>query len=190
MYGDSQLIIYQVNNEYQTKDEKLMPYKQMIDDLKKYFMDIKFEQIPRAKNKFVDAMATIASLLQLSEKKGRYEFMVEQVSSPAYDNLDSQTICHIPNIQSSQYGEIYTYLKDNILPLDLSRNQKCNFICQSTRHTLIADILYRRGLDGTLLQFLEHHEPETSLREVHEGICGTHSSGLTLAKKLLRLGYY
>ena len=28
------------------------------------------------------------------------------------------------------------------------------------------------------------------LEEVHQGICGAHSSGLTLAKKLLRIGYY
>ncbi len=28
------------------------------------------------------------------------------------------------------------------------------------------------------------------LEEVHQGVCGTHSSGLTLGKKLLRIGYY
>jgi len=28
------------------------------------------------------------------------------------------------------------------------------------------------------------------LEEVHQGICGAHSSGLMLVKKLLRMGYY
>ncbi len=28
------------------------------------------------------------------------------------------------------------------------------------------------------------------LEEVHQGICGAHSSGLMLEKKLLRMGYY
>ena len=35
VFGDSQLIINQVNDVYQTKDEKLLPYKRMVDDMKK-----------------------------------------------------------------------------------------------------------------------------------------------------------
>eukprot|EP01018_Ginkgo_biloba_P039365 Gb_08568 [translate_table: standard] len=38
--GDSQLIIKQVNDEYQTKDEKLIPYKRMVDSFKQYFVHI------------------------------------------------------------------------------------------------------------------------------------------------------
>lgn len=30
--GDSQLVIRQVNDDYKIKDEKLMPYKRMVDD--------------------------------------------------------------------------------------------------------------------------------------------------------------
>lgn len=65
----------------------------MVDDFKKYFVNITFEQIPRLDNKAVDAMATIASLLQIPGKKGRYEFLVEQLFSPTYDNSKSQVIC-------------------------------------------------------------------------------------------------
>ena len=68
VYGDSQLVINQINDDYQTKDDKLLPYKKMIDDFKNYFVDIQFTQIPRSDNKAVDAMATIASLVQLPEK--------------------------------------------------------------------------------------------------------------------------
>ena len=32
--GDSQLVINQVNDIYQTRDDKLIPYKKMVDDLK------------------------------------------------------------------------------------------------------------------------------------------------------------
>lgn len=34
VYGDSQLIVNQVNDDYNTKYEKLMPYKQLVEDLK------------------------------------------------------------------------------------------------------------------------------------------------------------
>lgn len=42
VYGDSQLVINQVNDDYQIKDGKLLPYKRMVDDFKKYFIEIKF----------------------------------------------------------------------------------------------------------------------------------------------------
>lgn len=34
IYGDSQVVINKVNDVYQTKDDKLLPYKRMRDDLK------------------------------------------------------------------------------------------------------------------------------------------------------------
>lgn len=87
-------------------------------------------------------MATIASLLQIPDQPNHYEFLVEQLFSPTYNNFESQVICHIVDFDSPLYERIYTYLKDNILPLDLSRNQKHNFIHQATYYTLTADTLY------------------------------------------------
>ena len=46
VFGDSQLIINQVNDEYQIEDDNLLPFKHMIDDFKQYFTLITFEQIP------------------------------------------------------------------------------------------------------------------------------------------------
>ena len=45
VYGNSQLIINQVTNAYQTKDEKFLPYKHMVDTLKACFVQITFEKI-------------------------------------------------------------------------------------------------------------------------------------------------
>lgn len=113
VFGDSQLVINQFNYEYQTKDDKMMPYKRMVDDFMKYFVNITFEQIQRLKKKVADTMATIASLLEIPERHNHYEFLVEQLFSLAYDNLDSQVICHLVGSESLRYGKIYTYLKDN-----------------------------------------------------------------------------
>jgi ribonuclease HI len=190
IYGDSQLVINKFNNEYPTKDDKLMPYKRMIDDFKKYFVEIKFEQIPIINNKVVDVMATIASLLQIPDKRSRYEFMVKQVFSLVYDDLESQVISHLTEANTSPYETIYAYLRDNTLPPNLSCNQKHNLIRQAALHTIIVDVIYRRGLDGTLLRCLKSDESKKALQEVHEGICGTHSSGPTLTNKLLGLGYF
>ena len=57
-------------------------------------------------------------------------------------------------------------------------------------YVIIADDLFRRSLDGTLLRCLEFKESKRALVDVYEGICGSHSNGLTLARKLIRAGYY
>ena len=54
----------------------------------------------------------------------------------------------------------------------------------------MADTLYRKGLDSTLFRCLQKDELRVSLEEVHVGICGSHSSGFTLAKKIFRMGYF
>lgn len=100
----------------------------MVDDFKHYFMHITFDQIPRLNNKEADTMATIASLLQIPEQQSRYEFLVEQLFSPAYDHSESHVIYALTGSDSLLYGPIYDYLKNNILPIDQSHNQKCNFI--------------------------------------------------------------
>jgi hypothetical protein len=87
-------------------------------------------------------MATIASLLKIPEKRGCYEFMVEQVFTPAYDDPESQVISHLMGANKSPYETIYAYLTDNIFPPDLSHNRKRNLICQATCYTIITNVLY------------------------------------------------
>ena len=65
IFGDSQLVINQVNDVYQTKDDKLVPYKRMVDDLYKYFVWISFQQVQSGDNKATNTMETLASLLQM-----------------------------------------------------------------------------------------------------------------------------
>lgn len=101
-----------------------MPYKMMVEKFKKYFVDISFEQVPRNDNKVADAMDAIAALLQRQENKDRYELLVEELFYPAYDCPDTQLICHLVGLNSSCYGQIYTYLKYVTLPPALSRNKK------------------------------------------------------------------
>jgi len=190
IYGDSQLVVNQVNNEYQTKDDKLIPYKNLIDALRNYFTLVTFQQIPRAENKVVDAMATLASILQLQEHESRFEFLVEELCHPSYDSSDNQVIYTIVGHDSSRYTAIFSYLYDQVIPKTLTHNQKCQLICNASHYTLVSGDLYKKSLDRMFLRCLELEESKKALVEVHEGICGAHSNGLALARKLLRTGYY
>ncbi|XP_022871800.1 uncharacterized protein LOC111390913 [Olea europaea var. sylvestris] len=57
---------------------------------------------------------------------------------------------------------------------------------RSARYTHIDNILYKRGYSTPLLWCLNEGEAQHALQDVHEGICGNHSSGLSLAHKIIR----
>ncbi|XP_070015246.1 uncharacterized protein [Nicotiana sylvestris] len=61
--GDSDLIIRQAQGEWETRDVKLIPYRQRVEDLGKRFKSIEFRYIPCCHNELADALATLASML-------------------------------------------------------------------------------------------------------------------------------
>eukprot|EP01018_Ginkgo_biloba_P022896 Gb_03699 [translate_table: standard] len=162
----------------------------MVDSLKQYFVQIQFERVPRIHNKSADAMATIGSLLEMQQNTRQSQFLVEQLMIPTYDVPESEMVCEIVGPNSPWYHDIYTYLHDHILPLDLSCKERKSFIQRASRYVILGNTLYCRGYDGTLLKCLNSEEANLAIKEVHEGICGAHTSGMVLAKKLLRTGYY
>ena len=52
------------------------------------------------------------------------------------------------------------------------------------------DVLYKRSYDSILLRHVDRHEAERIITDVHEGFFGTHSSGYSMSKKILRSEYY
>ncbi|XP_050918952.1 uncharacterized protein LOC127136440 [Lathyrus oleraceus] len=61
VYGDSALVISQVKGYWDTKDHKIIPYKEHVLKLVPYFDEITFHHIPREENQIADALATLAS---------------------------------------------------------------------------------------------------------------------------------
>ncbi|PKI54483.1 hypothetical protein CRG98_025125 [Punica granatum] len=62
VFGDSMLTIFQTLGQWKTKDTKLVPYHEYLEELAKNFEKISFTNTPRAKNQFADALATLASM--------------------------------------------------------------------------------------------------------------------------------
>ncbi|XP_019241640.1 PREDICTED: uncharacterized protein LOC109221626, partial [Nicotiana attenuata] len=61
--GDSNLIIRQDQGGWETRDVKLIPYRQHVEDLSKRFKSVEFMYIPRFHNDLADALPTLASML-------------------------------------------------------------------------------------------------------------------------------
>ncbi|KAH9291841.1 hypothetical protein KI387_042973, partial [Taxus chinensis] len=82
------------------------------------------------------------------------------------------------------------YLSLSILPPDLTCNGQRAFLKRASRYVIMGGLLYKCGFDGILLRCLTSSEIPYTIKEVHDGICGGHFSGLAVAKHILRLGYY
>jgi hypothetical protein len=55
---------------------------------------------------------------------------------------------------------------------------------------MLDNTLYRRTIDGLLLKCLGLDQSKIAMREVHEGICGTHQSARKMKWLLRRTEFY
>ena len=67
VFGDSLLIISQIKGKWQAWDTKLIPYQKCVNCLILKFWNITFACMPRAHNHFANTLATLASMVKLSE---------------------------------------------------------------------------------------------------------------------------
>nr|CAN79539.1 hypothetical protein VITISV_011362 [Vitis vinifera] len=80
------------------------------------------------------------------------------------------------------------YIRTGTLPGDPKQAHKIRV--QAARFTLIGGHLYKRSFTGPYLRCLGHSEAQYVLAELHEGICGNHSGGRSLAHRAHSQGYY
>ncbi|KAL5540853.1 hypothetical protein UlMin_043635 [Ulmus minor] len=83
---------------------------------------------------------------------------------------------------------IISFLRDGTLPVDKFEAHRFRF--RSARYFLDKGKLYKKGFSSPSLLCLDENRGKFTLKEVHAGVCENHSSGRTLAHRILRQGYY
>ncbi|KAG5241524.1 RNA-directed DNA polymerase (Reverse transcriptase), Ribonuclease [Salix suchowensis] len=185
VFGDSMLIICQVKGEWQTKDEKLKLYQNYLVKLASEFEEIKFTHMSRDKNQFADALATLASMVQIIAKEKIHPVDIKVRSNQAHCYMLEESPDGKP-----WYNDIKKFIQQQEYPLEASKADKETLRRMATNFYLDGEILYRRSFDGTLLRCLDEKEIGQALEEVHEGICATHANGHTMAMQMQRSGYF
>nr|XP_009387619.1 PREDICTED: uncharacterized protein LOC103974492 [Musa acuminata subsp. malaccensis] len=84
--------------------------------------------------------------------------------------------------------ELLRFKRDGTLPLDEVAARRLRRT--HSWYTVECGRLYKRSFTYPLLRCLEPDEAQMVLTETHEGVCGEHIGGRTLAHKILRQGYY
>ncbi|XP_074292989.1 uncharacterized protein LOC141619865 [Silene latifolia] len=91
VHGDSSLVINQVGGSWKIKSQSLAPYQTRIEELEKYFEDIRYVHLPREENQFSDALSKLAALINIPSHVNSMPICVERRSSPAYVNVINDT---------------------------------------------------------------------------------------------------
>ena len=80
------------------------------------------------------------------------------------------------------------YIITSELPKNRWQARKMRIV--SAKFCLSKNSLYKRGVSDPYLLCIFGPEVEIVMSEVHEGLCGSHSSGRAMAFKIKRMGYY
>ena len=97
-------------------------------------------------------------------------------------------MCSINNKPHNWMNHIIMYL----LHKDLlkNKNEVKNLQIRATRYALIGNHLNHKSFTGPYLRCLNPEDARRLLEDIHEGVCGNHSGGRSLAYKALTTGYY
>jgi len=185
VYDDSALVIHQIKGEWETRDQKFIPYQAYIKGLMEYFDAIVFHHIPREENQLVDALTTLSSMFELNQEGELQAIKMKSHEHPFYCHFITEELDSKP-----WYFDIKQYIKDHEYPETTTENDKQKLRRLVANFMLNGDMLYKRNLDMVLLRCVNAKEVELILRKVHEGTFGTHMNGYSMARKILRVGYF
>ncbi|XP_073121274.1 uncharacterized protein [Henckelia pumila] len=178
IYFDSQLVVQQVKNTFYTREEKLIKYCKIIEELGASFTTWSIEQIPREENRETDALAKRAVT---GENVGK-ESLVQREMVAAIEARE-------PVLREDTWmAPVVKYLTHGDLPEDKGQARVTQR--QVARFAILGGRLYRRSYQGPLLKFLGEGETEYVLRKVHEGCCGNHGGSMSLVRRVLLFGYW
>ena len=197
VYGDSLLIINQVQNRWKILDPTLQKYHTYLQELVRYFKTVTFHYLPREKNRFADALATLASLVEFPEGKEVKPFRILKRVTPAFYNYmdlkefrESKLCGAIANDGNEWYYDIWVYLERQGYPEGSDKKRQMAIRNLAAQYVIMGERLYKRHYQGINLLCAKESEKAEIMRQIHEGICGPHMSGHMLAKKIIRQGYY
>ncbi|XP_065009043.1 uncharacterized protein LOC135639177 [Musa acuminata AAA Group] len=176
---DSQLVAEQLNGGYKARDPTMAKYLARVRDLTAKFPYFTLSNVPREENERADALAKLAS-------KPTPEAWPEVEELPARAVEVAATAPGSAPITWVQ--ELLHFKRDGTLPHDevAARHLRRTHAW----YTEESGRLYKRSFTYPLLRCLELDEAQTVPAEIHEGVCGEHIGGRTLAHKILRQGYY
>jgi ribonuclease HI len=153
IYGDSELVIKQLNGQYECKSDALRNYYEEYREILKSFQLVVLQHIPREHNEEANKLAQSASGYR--ENQEAFAMVCAFEGDLAEDDWRKEIIDYLANP---------------------SRKVSRKLRYKAIKFVLLDRILFYKSLDGVLLQCLGPEEAKKMMSEVHDGLCGAHQS--------------
>ena len=114
----------------------MKPYQQYLEDLTKTFDRIEYTIIPRAQNQFVDALATLASMVKIPEGVWTRLLEIEQGYKEVHKRKTKTSIMAMEVEEVLWYYDIMKFLELRAYPEDADKRERCSIRMMTTQYIL------------------------------------------------------
>ncbi|KNA24032.1 hypothetical protein SOVF_018960, partial [Spinacia oleracea] len=168
------------------RSESLAPYLSYLEKLPEQVEELRYTYHPREENQFADALAELASMINIPNGMAEMPLMIETCQEAAYVHAIDDVE---PDNDEPWFVEIQRYLQNSEYPSHFSSKSERALHLQSANFVLEGGVLYKRSPNGPNLRCVDNNEAQRVIT-VHAGVCGTHMNGKMLALKVIRARYY
>ncbi|GJT60431.1 reverse transcriptase domain-containing protein [Tanacetum coccineum] len=182
VFTDSLLVTNHVKGTYEAREESMKRYLAKVRSLQERFKSFSITQIPRSKNKHVDALSKLASssFAHLTKK-----VFVEVVPCRS---TNIKMVNTVEETETTWMDMIISYLRDRHLPEDSVSARKIRV--KAPQYSLKQGILNRKGYLTPWMRCVGLNQAQYVLQEAHFGSCGPHFGAWSITQKVARLGYF
>ncbi|XP_057739998.1 uncharacterized protein LOC130957129 [Arachis stenosperma] len=180
VYCDSLLVVQQVTGHFHVRDPLLEKYLNSAKNMIQHFQNFEISHIPREQNCRANILSKLA-IYRVTNSSDKLSHLT--LTKPS---LDIKSVLSVSQ-EEDWRNPFICYLRTVEIP---ENENPMSFRHKAIHYTMMGADLYKRGISRPLLKCLGRVDAENAIAEIHDGICGHHARGRSLATKIVRAGYY
>jgi hypothetical protein len=197
VYGDSLLVVQQVNKEWDCNKETMDAYVQEVRKLESKFSGLEVHHVLQEHNVGTDILSKLGS----THAQVPPGVFIQELKQPSIQSSPQVTIDAGPQqpdqevmVLGEDWREAFIdFIRDQRLPAGINARsvEAARVLRRSKGFVLVDGKLYRRGAQsGVLMKCVTKEDGYDILRKIHEGVCGNHAASRTLVGKAYRAGFW
>ncbi|XP_021861572.1 uncharacterized protein [Spinacia oleracea] len=179
--SDSQLIVSQVNGDYEARDPPMIKYMQAVHQEVEHLKSFQVRQVPLSENNQADTLSKVASSASCDTSHHVFWEVKDHKSI-------EQLVAAILDRTSTWMDDIINFKMNGALPDDPKQVAKLQKKCYWFE--MWNGTLYKKSYSRPLLRCVTPEKGHEILEDIHQGLCSSHIGGRALAEKTLWNGYY
>jgi ribonuclease HI len=194
VYGDSLLVVQQVNNECDINKDTMDAYVMEIRKMENKFSVLEIHHVIRDNNVGADVLSKLGS----DRADAPSGVLIHELHHPSIKKPDQSQGPPKPDqevmmIEVDWRVPFIDFIKDKKLPPSINPKgaEVVGIMRRSKGYVLVGNKLYKHGsATEVLMKYVLIEEGKGILREIHNRACGTHVASRTLVGKAFRSGFY